>query len=162
MTVLHHTPRSDPYRPRGGTVIEAKLDIGWSVTGTGDKGKTHSRSDSKRSLNWFKTRFPEDTPQDAMTVERVWDGPESGTVPRYRLVGGEQGVSQTTAAQIREEGVKPLALKLTARASPSPTNTPPTQQERVRAALTRRGAAGAPWATWRKRRASPGSGWTTP
>jgi len=31
--VLHHTPRSDPRRPRGSGAIDGKLDVGWSVYG---------------------------------------------------------------------------------------------------------------------------------
>jgi AAA domain len=144
VTVLHHTPRSDPYRPRGGTVIDAKLDIGWSVTGIGDKGKTRSRSDPVRRLDWFKTRFPEDTPPDALTVERVWDGPESGALPRYRLVGDQQAVVEVAAAEIREE-TRPVPVVAPPPAAPTVAPGPPpapSQQDRVRAALLARGAAG--------------------
>ena len=85
VTILHHTPRSDPKRPRGGTVIEAKLDVGYSVTGLGPGGGPRSRQDPVRSLEWFKTRFPEQTPAQALLLERVWAGPESGERPRYQL-----------------------------------------------------------------------------
>lgn len=122
VTVLHHTPRSDPHRPRGGTVIEAKLDIGWWVTGTGERGATKNRQDPLRKIGWFKTRFPDDTPPDDLVVERVWGGPESG-VPRYRLVSGNIG--DVEGADVE----KAVTLAL-----PTPKK-PDTQQQRVLEAL---------------------------
>jgi hypothetical protein len=87
VTLLHHTPRTDPRRPRGGTAIEAKLDVGYSVTGTAAGGMPRSRQDPVRELAWCKTRFPDLTPPGALLLERRWAGPESGARPRYTLRG---------------------------------------------------------------------------
>jgi hypothetical protein len=133
VTILHHTPRSDPKRPRGGTVIEAKLDVGYSVTGLGPGGAPRSRQDPVRSLEWFKTRFPEQTPAQALLLERVWAGPDSGERPRYQLrdalaaAQNTGGVSMLTAPDLDQE--------------PPPTLTPQVRQ--VLEALRAAGRAGA-------------------
>ena len=118
VTVLHHTPRSNPHRPRGGTVIEAKLDVGWWVTGTGTDHMPKSRQDPTRKVGWFKTRFPDDTPPGDLVIERVWGGPESG-VPKYRLLSGDVASVEGAATE------KAVTLAL-----PVP-KTPDTQQKRV-------------------------------
>jgi hypothetical protein len=135
--LLHHTPRSDPYRPRGGTVIEAKLDVGISVTGLGAEGMPRSLEDPARELRWFKTRFPDQTPAGGrVQVERVWAGPGSGTRPRYRRAGPTPPSSTTTA---------PGAGARDPDSGPSPTVTPalPPQARQVWAALARFGPRGA-------------------
>jgi hypothetical protein len=132
VTILHHTPRSDPKRPRGGTVIEAKLDVGYSVTGTAAGGAPRSRTDPLRRLEWFKTRFPELTPADPLLLERVWAGPDSGERPRYQGAGGaptEDAASADRRAGVDAEPAPPAALTGTA--------------ERVLAALRTAGPTGA-------------------
>lgn len=129
VTLLHHTPRSDPYRPRGGTVIEAKLDIGWSVTGFGPGGMPRSREDPAREVRWFKTRFPDHTPPGTLTVERAWTGPLPDGLPVYRPLATVAGGTERGAA-----------------AAPSATPTPPAltaQASAVLAAFVDAGPAGA-------------------
>jgi AAA domain len=116
--LLHHTPRSDPKRPRGGTVIEAKLDIGYSVTGLGAGGAPRSRQDPVRSLEWFKTRFPDQTPTESLLIERAWAGPESGERPRYQRRDAQAAAK--AAAVISTAPSDPGS-------QPSPTLTPPHQ-----------------------------------
>jgi hypothetical protein len=131
VTILHHTPRSDPKRPRGGTVIEAKLDVGYSVTGTAPGGAPRSRTDPLRRLEWFKTRFPERTPADLLLLERVWAGPGSGERPRYRLAGSSpvENAPGDRPALADVEAAAPAALTGTA--------------ERVLGALRTAGPSGA-------------------
>ncbi|HVG97081.1 MAG TPA: AAA family ATPase [Chloroflexota bacterium] len=126
--ILHHTPRTDPTRPRGGTVIEAKLDTGFSVTGTAPGGAARSRQDPVRQLEWFKTRFPDATPEQALTIERIWAGPESGQRPRYRRQGATEANPQRVA-------------DLHPGSAPSPT--PTANEAKVLVALRNAGRAGA-------------------
>lgn len=125
VTLLHHTPRTDPRRPRGGTVIEAKLDTGYYVVGTAAGGMPRSRQDPVRELGWFKTRFPDLTPIGSLRLERV----VAGVRPRYQLEGA------APATPIRPEVVS-------APDSP-PSPTPTANQARVLAALRAAGRTGA-------------------
>jgi hypothetical protein len=128
VTLLHHTPRTDPKRPRGGTAIEAKLDTGYYVVGTAAGGMPRSRQDPVRELGWFKTRFPDLTPVGSLTLERVWAGPASGQRPRYR----RQGTTEANTKRVSD--INPDS-------APSPTTT--TNEARVLTALRAAGRAGA-------------------
>lgn len=128
VTLLHHTPRTDPKRPRGGTAIEAKLDTGYYVVGTAAGGMPRSRQDPVRELGWFKTRFPDLTPVGSLLLERVWAGPESGQRPRYRRQGAAEANPQRVA-------------DLHPDSAPSPTTT--TNEAKVLTALRAAGRAGA-------------------
>lgn len=126
VTLLHHTPRTDPKRPRGGTAIEAKLDVGYSVTGTAAGGMPRSRQDPVRELAWFKTRFPDLTPLGALRLERVLGGAR----PRYQL-----------------EGATPANVQRVEHSDPNPDSAPaPTtaiNEAKVLVALRAAGRAGA-------------------
>jgi hypothetical protein len=113
-------------------VIEAKLDVGYSVTGTAAGGAPRSRTDPLRRLEWFKTRFPELTPADPLLLERVWAGPEGGERPRYRRAGGALVEGATGAG--RRAGVD---------GDPSPPPALTGTAERVLAALRTAGPPGA-------------------
>jgi hypothetical protein len=104
VTLLHHTPRTDPKRPRGGTAIEAKLDTGYYVVGTAAGGMPRSRQDPVRELGWFKTRFPDLTPVGSLALERTWAGPESGQLPRYQIRGTGAAPAVVTVSQGAGEG----------------------------------------------------------
>jgi hypothetical protein len=130
VTLLHHTPRTDPKRPRGGTVIEAKLDTGYYVVGTAAGGMPRSRQDPVRELGWFKTRFPDLTPIGSLRLERVLGGP--ATRPRYQREGAAQ------AQPVRAEPVSAPG------SHPEPAQETRTANEaRVLAALRAAGRAGA-------------------
>jgi hypothetical protein len=123
--VLHHTPRSDPERPRGGTVIEAKLDVGYALVGLGAEGMPRRLDDPARKLKWFKTRFPEATPgAGRLYVRRVWDDPAKP--PRYEALAGP--VPQAASPNGEPDGG---------------ASRPQPQAQQVWAALARRGQAGA-------------------
>jgi hypothetical protein len=129
VTLLHHTPRTDPKRPRGGTAIEAKLDTGYYVVGTAAGGMPRSRQDPVRELGWFKTRFPDLTPIGSLTLERVWAGPESGQLPRYQRQGAAPAARVQPAAQSDPDS------------APSPT--PTANEDKVLVAMRAAGRAGA-------------------
>ncbi len=150
VTILHHTPRSDPRRPRGGTVIEAKLDVGYSLTGVGAGGAPGSRTDPLRRLEWFKTRFPDLTPERPLLLERLWaggqghgGGPESGGRPRYQRLGERPGAG-VAGAVVSPTGDAAAGAAETPRAPAAPGLAP--NEIRVLAALR---GAGRPGATTR-------------
>jgi hypothetical protein len=135
VTLLHHTPRSDPRRPRGSGAIDGKLDIGWSVYGLGPGYAPRSLHDAVRVFAPWKTRFPEDTPREPLVVERVWAGPGSGEPPRYRLLGGRAGQRDARPSQ---EGGAP-AEERTEERSADPYPGLGAQARQVRDALAAAG-----------------------
>lgn len=117
VTVLHHTPRSDPRRPRGGGAVEGLLDIGWAVYGTGERWGKRSLHDPVRVLAPFKSRFQDVTPAEPLTVEYRPGDPATGVLPRYELAGAP------TAAP-RRATITEVPRRETSVAAPTPA--PPT------------------------------------
>jgi hypothetical protein len=139
--VLHHTPRSDPERPRGGTVIPAKLDIGYAVVGLGAEGMPRTLDDPVRKLKWFKTRFPEHTPGGGLLyVRRVWADPAKP--PRYEVLKGSVPVLTAGGDNSPAEEGRPGSGQPEG-GEHSPAAQAPAQARQVWAALARRGAGGA-------------------
>lgn len=140
VTLLHHTPRSDPKRPRGGTVIEAKLDILYAVTGTGTGAMPRSRQDPVRALEWpGKTRFPDLTPPGALRIERVLGDAR----PRYALEGAPGNRVLTDTINRAEGGdVRPGSLHPSDPDS-APSSTLTTNEEKVLTAMQAAGRLGA-------------------
>lgn len=137
VTLLHHTPRSDPRRPRGGSVIEAKLDVGYSITGLGSGGMPRSRQDPARQIEWFKTRFPDLTPPGALVMHREWF-PGSGERPCYRL-GSEPRVRDvspaTTVLATVQKALPPPAATISVQPSTSPLASLTGRQRDILTAL---------------------------
>ena len=108
---LHHTPRADPRRPRGGGAIEAQLDIGWAIYGTGERWGKRSLHDPVRILAPFKSRFQDVTPAAPLTVEYRPGDLGTGLLPSYHLapVSGA-GSTPHRAASARHATVTPVPV----------------------------------------------------
>jgi hypothetical protein len=88
VSVLHHTPMSDPTRQLGGSGVTRAPDAIWSLYGVGEGGKKRSLKDSERYLKCLKLRRQEDAPDAPLRLELVPGDPAAGVLPRYRLVDG--------------------------------------------------------------------------
>jgi hypothetical protein len=125
VTILHHTPMSDPTRPRGGGGIVGGLDIGWAIHGTGPKYAKRALHDPVRVLTCFKSRHQDVTPAEPLTIEYLPGSP--GERPRYRLAG-----SQPARATVTE-------VPRTAPTLPTPTPGPGTPGRKLLDAMKAHG-----------------------
>ena len=91
VTVLHHTPKSDPTTHRGGDGVIRALDAMWSLYGVGDFGKKRKLKDPERYLACHKLRRQQDAPEEPLRLTLVPGDPDApggggGTLPTYRLL----------------------------------------------------------------------------
>lgn len=151
--VLHHCSKDDkpPYRPRGGTAIEAEFDIIWSLARV--EGSPDPLHDPARTFECVKSRESEDAPPP-LRIMRVL-GNDWGQRPHYRLLGGA-GVPPTPAQRVVVDIVgdggpvppPPQWVFTTDRAllpppPPDPTDGLPAREAAVLAMVIRRGPSGA-------------------
>lgn len=86
VTVLHHTPLSDPTRQKGGMGVLRALDSLWALYGVGGDHQKRRLKDPERYLACLKLRRQEDAPDDPLRIELVPGDLPGGVLPRYRLV----------------------------------------------------------------------------
>ncbi len=89
VTILHHTPMSDPTRQKGGMGVLRAIDVGWALYGVGAGAQKRALKDPERYLACFKARRQEDAPDAPLRIIYDLASPAAGvTLPRYRLVTG--------------------------------------------------------------------------